>query len=119
MRNFRDLALFPARVRRLSRHIKTARQSGGPLVYPCRDSNAGHRLRRPVLYPSELQGRIPTTRVFYHIREVDQEVEETFRETNDEVRVGGVWGCGGASSCGMVESFPEGNVVPPVVASML
>lgn len=25
--------------------------------YPCRDLNAGHRLRRPMLYPSELQGR--------------------------------------------------------------
>jgi hypothetical protein len=28
--------------------------------YPCRDLNAGHRLRRPVLYPTELQGHAST-----------------------------------------------------------
>ncbi len=43
----------------------TARQFGAvPLpVYPCRDSNAGDRLRRPMLYPTELQGDAVVTRV--------------------------------------------------------
>jgi hypothetical protein len=30
----------------------------GTARYPRRDSNAGHRLRRPVLYPTELRGHV-------------------------------------------------------------
>ena len=30
----------------------------GTAKYPRRDSNAGHRLRRPVLYPTELRGHV-------------------------------------------------------------
>ena len=36
--------------------------------YPRRDSNAGHRLRRPMLYPTELRGR---TTHLYHTKPQD------------------------------------------------
>ena len=42
----------------------TARQNRRAVpvpVYPCRDSNAGNRLRRPMLYPTELQGHAAVT----------------------------------------------------------
>ncbi len=45
-------------------HNGPAISAGPSSLYPCRDSNAGHRLRRPMLYPSELQGL--TTLPFYH-----------------------------------------------------